>query len=418
MRTKRWLTPRLVGVAVISVVMLACQEERIISPEHIPPEQEKIPITRDIAWKVIHTDPNVQFHAIQFDPSGNFGMAYSVLDGRGYYTNNRGSTWRQFDLTKRVGLPANFSQVTIADTRTAWISARSTDYTQLFFGLTRDGGTTWIFKPFTGGLIRPWGVARPSADHIFVFGSDGEGRLLRSLWVSNDAGGSWNEKPMSAYVVGLAAPTPQIVVALVANERSPLANSAILVSSDGTSSWKTAYADTVWYFHTVHLATALDGIAVAARYKSDMHSNRLRQAFFRTNDGGNTWSLSFEFSIPWRGPYYSSRTGGHMIFSSPPTWLMGITYQFTGSGGINLDHYRSDDNGQTWAYLENLRGYYYAPTFSPPDWKIGIRGNQMTQDGGRTWQVKPWLITRAFFTSPYEVFAVKDSLILRGTAPQ
>ncbi len=423
MKTKSSLAPRLVGVAVISVVMLACQEERIISPEHIPPEKEKIPITLDIAWKVIHTDPNVQFNAIRFDPSGIFGMAYS-WDGRGLFTNDGGSTWRPLDLTQWLGLSVSFSEVTIADTRTAWISAYRMQEERLFFGSTEDAGNTWSFKEFPHNkMFQVAATIRPSNSTIYVFESAGLAfewwpwDRKKAFYVSVDGGTSWSQRSVSDYILDIAAISPRTIMAAVASDSTRNAVSSLLISNDDGASWRTSLTDTLWYFHHVYFTTPSEGIAVAARYRSDMDSTRLRQAVFRTSDGGNSWNKTHEFSIPWRGKYFGSRTGAGIIFAVPPTWILEVSYSFTGSGGFNIDRYRSDDNGQTWAYLEHLRGYYYAPAFAPPEWKIGIRGNQMTQDGGRTWQVKPWLITRAFFTSPYEVFAVKDSLILRGVAP-
>jgi|GEM_PF-6539163 len=405
--------------AVIAAGLSSCSETS--APP--PPQGDGIPITSEVVWTAIHSDRNVQFQTVRFDPSGTFGMAYS-WDGRGASTHDGGKTWRPFDLTQWLGHSDGFSYVTIADTRTAWLNAYDIQNTRMFFGLTEDAGNTWTFKEFPHmSAFQFAGALRPSKNAIYVresatpsFGAHWWDKK-RVLFVSLDGGASWSRRSTSDYILALAAVSPGTIMAAVASDSTRYAVSSLLISSDDGASWRASLTDTLWYFHGMHFATPTEGIAVAARYRTDMDSSRLTQAVFRTSDGGTSWKKTYELSVPWRGEYYSSRTAAGVLFAVPPVWMLNVSYSFTGSGGSNIDRYRSDDNGLTWAYLENLRGYYYEPAWAPPDWKIGIRGNQMTQDGGRTWQVKPWLITQAFFTTPYEVFAVKDSLILRGVAP-
>jgi len=407
-----------ISLLVLSFVMSACQKDEII-----PPEEEKTPISNEILWTVIQQDRNLAFQTIHFDPSGMFGMAYSG-DGRGYSTHDAGKTWRAFNLTQWLDQSGGFSYATIADTKMAWMNAYDIHGSRMFFGSTEDAGNTWTFKefPYTRTFQIPAAI-RPSNKAIYVFESASlpfewsPWYRKRSMFVSLDGGASWGQRSLADYILAVAPVTASTIMVAAASDSTRYAISSLFISSDNGATWKPSLTDSLWYFHGIHFATSTQGIAVAARYRTDMDSSRLAQAVFRTLDGGITWKKTYELSVPWRGKDYASRTTAGILFAAPPVWVLDISYSFTGSGGLNIDRYRSDDNGLNWAYLENLRGYYYEPAFAPPDWKVGIRGNQMTQDGGRTWHVKSWLITRAFFTSPYQVFAVKDSLILRGTAP-
>ncbi|MBM4170183.1 MAG: exo-alpha-sialidase [Ignavibacteria bacterium] len=403
---------------VIAATLSACSEMSTT-----PPHGERTPITTDVAWTVIHREPKISLNSIRFDPSGQFGIALSYYDGRGSYTTDKGNSWQPLNLTQWLGQAGSFDfgKPTIADAQTAWLEVSSIQDRRLFLGSTSNGGHSWTFKEFPHSDIFNTSI-RSSLSTICVFQRGqladwGSWSRRREFYISVDGGTSWSQRSLPDYVVDMALVEGRTIVTATASDSTRYAISSLLISTDEGQSWRTVLRDTLWYFHGVFFPTPSAGIVIAARYRTDIDSTRLRQAVFRTLDAGNTWTKTYEFSIPWRDKYYSSIMSAAILFAVPPTWILHIHYSFTGSGGLNIDRYRSDDNGLTWAYLENLRGYYYEPAFAPPDWKVGIRGNQMTQDGGRTWQVKSWLITRAIFPNPYEVFAVKDSLILRGTAP-
>lgn len=405
--------------AVIVATLSACTETSTTPP----PQGDGIPITSEVVWTVAHREANVSMNTIRFDASGQFGIALSYYDGRGSFTTDKGNTWQPVNLIQWIGQTGSFDfgLPTIADAQTAWLEVIRMQDRRLFLGSTISGGRTWTFKEFPHSEIFNKSI-RLSVSTIYAFqrrqfADWGLWRQRKDFYLSVDGGSSWSPRSLPHYVIDMALAAAKTIIAATASDSTRYATSSLLISTDEGLSWKTTYTDTLWYFHYVFFPTPSEGIAIAARYRTDIDSTRLRQAVFRTSNGGNTWTKTYEFNMPWRDKYSSSIMSAAILFAVPPTWILHIHYSFTGSGGINIDRYRSDDNGLTWAYLENLRGYYYEPAFAPPDWKVGIRGNQLTQDGGRTWQVKPWLITQAFFTSPYEVFAVKDSMILRGVAP-
>lgn len=206
-----------------------------------------------------------------------------------------------------------------------------------------------------------------------------------------------------------------LVVSVQASPVSLL--SALYYSNDGGTSWKKANIDTTGsgtgyrYYWTQFLSTKT---AICAATWSTPAPQTL-VGIFRTADGGANWERVYQTAL-----LYTSRGGGavFVLARSPRVLLRTIT----DDNRFMYFTYNSDDDGLTWIPTGSWAGSsqpysYYTPTFAPPDWRIGISGPWMTQDGGKSWNQKSWYVANAAFLNAYEVIGVRDSVILRGTAP-
>jgi len=237
-----------------------------------------------------------------------------------------------------------------------------------------------------------------------------------AIWKTENAGNSWTQigKP-EGDIYGLA--TVDGINLVVGSSPLLSAVTTLYYSSDGGNSWAKANIDTTgsstgYRYYSTRFLSAMTAICVA---RWSTANRQTLVGIFRTTDGGASWKKVYESLVPYRpgGPAID------FLLARSPRLLLRVSVD---DARFNYFTYNSDDDGLTWTATGNWFGgdqpySYYTPTFAPPDWRIGISGPWMTQDGGKSWTKKSWYVANAAFLNPYEVIGVRDSVILRGTAP-
>jgi len=378
------------------VILEGCEK----SPTSPPAERPPSAITSDVKWEVAFTDPRANFSfrpTVQFDSSGTLGFA--IGEQTYLRTTDGGRSW-----------------LTIPPDGGGWnlfITSKSVAYRFYPFQRTDDAGKSWrtISTPTTFGTIMP---VTENLFYFFAFDTLNGTSHGTTSWKTENGGNSWTQlgTPEGA-TFGLAtADGINLVVSVQASPVSLL--STLYYSNDGGTTWTKGNIDTTGsgtgyrYYWTQFLSTK-SAICVATW---STPTPQTLVGIFRTTDSGANWNEVYQTAVP----YTSGGGGVFFLLARSPRLLVQVIID---PARFDSETYNSDDDGLTWISTGRWLGpySYYTPTFAPPDWRIGISGPWMTQDGGKTWTEKSWYVANAAFLNAYEVIGVRDSVILRGTAP-
>ncbi len=391
----------------LALMLLGCRDEGV-PPAHHEPKQEII------RWNVLKTYPDIRFDGlgklVHFDPSGKFGYAIGrdFIDrykDRCLVTRDGGKTWPEDFECKLRGM-------VFLDSTTGY-------RTHTPFYKTTDGGQT-----VTPMSIPVDGSLRPiSANTLILFPSDDR----RSLLKSDDGGFSWQRIALPKERFWVDSFDGRNIIVIGKSDEGLRYGKHILYSSDGGATWTLANIDTTeftrssvdWQLSRVQFSNSTHAHAVVTVMLEDaleLYKKR-RVVLLRTIDSGRTWHKAHETEVTARyGDRYSMGITTHFPLAKSPQWIWNVVYD---DRRESTKSYVSNDDGRMWEYAGEfgLGPPYqlYIPTFAPPNWKIGISGNLMTFDGGKTWTKMPWYVRAAAFIGPTEVIAVRDSLILKGT---
>jgi len=161
-----------------------------------------------------------------------------------------------------------------------------------------DGGRTWTTGPrFTNQPVCALAVDPANSSRLFAGSSEG-------LFFSQDAGTSWN-KIVAAPVTSIAFDNQGSLYAGVLNDDSSGSRNNILIrTSDGGSTWtnislpdspsasnsQTTWVSIVAYANTVSLTVSYQLNTSGQGSASLAKANPSLMDFYRSTDGGNTWS--------------------------------------------------------------------------------------------------------------------------------
>jgi hypothetical protein len=241
---------------------------------------------------------------------------------------------------------------------------------------TTDGGSTWTR---IGKLDEPIHVAVDPHHSSHLYCIDGVRGSTLGFWISNDGGTTWisppgfaaaTEGPVGTRDLYSIAVDPTDFKHVLVSFHSPWAgtsNCGVLESRDGGLTW------------TVHSppAGSAGGYGMAVFFLYDPVTRQgdrntwlfTTQAggFYRTTDGGGTWSQVYKLQMTH---------GGNQLYRTKNGTLYAGAYQYP---------VRSDDNGASWRAL--TKGLVYS-------WYMGICGDGKTLYTGCSNANEP------FFTSP------------------
>jgi len=220
-----------------------------------------------------------------------------------------------------------------------------------------DSGSTW---KRIGLLDEPLHIAVNPADSKHLYCVDGVRGATLGFWVSRDGGENWlmpegfkkvTEKPVGTRDLYSIAVNPADFKHILVSFHSPWAdgrNCGVLESKDGGESWiahdppqtlKGGYGMAVFF-----LFDPVKGIG----NKDTWLFTAQEGGFFKTTDGGKSWSHVFQFPMTH---------GGNQLYRAQKGTLYSGGYQYPA---------RSTDNGSTWEQIKN--GLVYS-------WYMGICGD-------------------------------------------
>lgn len=222
---------------------------------------------------------------------------------------------------------------------------------------TTDGGATW---KKIGHLDEPLHVAIDPADSKHLYCVDGVRGASLGFWVSRDGGENWSmpegfkkatEKPVGTRDLYSIAVDPTDFKHILVSFHSPWAdgkNCGVLESTNGGETWiahdppptlKGGYGMAIFF---------LFDPAKKIGDKNTWLFTAQEGGFFKTTDGGKTWSSVFKFPMTH---------GGNQLYRAKDGALYSGGYQYPA---------RSTDNGTTWEQIKN--GLVYS-------WYMGICGD-------------------------------------------
>lgn len=222
---------------------------------------------------------------------------------------------------------------------------------------TTDGGATW---KKIGHLDEPLHVAINPANSKHLYCVDGVRGATLGFWKSQDGGETWSmpegfkkatEKPVGTRDLYSMAVDPTDFKHVLVSFHSPWAegkNCGVLESQDGGETWtahnppptlKGGYGMAVFFlFDPVKKVGDRDTWLFTAQ----------EGGFFKTTDGGKSWSNVYKHSMTH---------GGNQLYRAQNGALYSGGYQYPA---------RSLDNGSTWEQIK--QGLVYS-------WYMGICGN-------------------------------------------
>jgi photosystem II stability/assembly factor-like uncharacterized protein len=240
---------------------------------------------------------------------------------------------------------------------------------------TTDGGGSW---KKIGQLDEPLHVAIDPDDSNHLYCVDGVRGATLGFWVSKDGGETWSmpdgfkkatEKPVGTRDLYSIAVDPTDFKHILVSFHSPWAdgrNCGVLESQDGGDSWvahappptlKGGYGMAVFFLYdpvgkigdkNTWLFTAQEG------------------GFFKTSDGGKTWSSVFKFPMTH---------GGNQLYRAKNGTLYSGGYQYPS---------RSADNGSSWEQIKD--GLIYS-------WYMGICGDGQNIYTATTSKDQPFFVS-------------------------
>ncbi|MDP2662348.1 MAG: hypothetical protein Q8R28_16640 [Dehalococcoidia bacterium] len=308
---------------------------------------------------------------------------------------------------------------------------------------SQDGARTWQQEDASlrvGALPSVEALAVDPADSKVVYAGAAYQGLSPTVFKTEDGGDSW-----APLTVGLS----QGLVSSIAID--PQDHQRVFVATRGQGLFTTQDAGRTWRPVGQGVIESSISAVVAASGSSMVYAAGLRNAFYRSSDGGTTWEIA-QGNVGNRGPtwlalepasasniwlasagglYFSSDGGsnwvesGQGIASSQIVSVVAhaadpnLMYVSAWAGGI----YRTADGGSTWQAMPLGVGIAAGLEVDPADTSLvyagmiyvsGIRDNGLyiSRDAGLTWQLVPQLkgaTVSAITTAPGKAYVGTDA---------
>jgi photosystem II stability/assembly factor-like uncharacterized protein len=287
-----------------------------------------------------------------------------------------------------------YNEVFFFDNAHGWITQASTTVYR-----TNDGGVTWQTSTLPGG------GGSPNRDICFVSPSDGFVSGSDGIWKTANGGASWqNITPPSFNNNGSTSCWfTDVNNGVFGGGNCNDVTVNFYRTTNGGASW-----DSVQYTHATDVAVG--GIAsIGGVYYAAGGSGK----FWKSSDGGATWTLTNTGSNGWQEDLVSFGNGLYIASAD------GSSCGSTGSGKL----LRSVDNGATWvaSSFPGVVMWGISMYSTTEGWGCGDGGNAYkTTDGGVTWTLTSCGMDRRdrlddiFFSDATHGWAVGDGVYKFG----
>lgn len=288
-----------------------------------------------------------------------------------------------------------------------------------------DAGKTW--QP--SGLEKSRHIPRiaihpqnPDVVYAGVMGDIYKPTEDRGLYKSIDGGKSWKKilfsHPQAGVVDLILDPTnPRIIYASTWHvQRTPY---SLISGGDGSALWKSTDSGETWKEISKNQGFPIDTLGIIGITASPVNNQRLyamvenkeKGGLYRSNDGGETWTLvNSDRSLRQRAWYYTR------VYADTKdvdvVYVLNVSYHKSTDGGKSFDRYNAPhgDHHDLWIAPEDPNRMIIADD----------GGAQVTYDGGETWSTYYNQPTAQFYRVttdnhfPYRIYvAQQDNSTLR-----
>ncbi len=288
-----------------------------------------------------------------------------------------------------------------------------------------DAGKTWIQSGLPKSRHIPRIAIHPTDPNIVyagVLGNIYKPTQDRGVFKSVDGGKTWTKvlfanQNAGAVDLTLDPNNPRILFASTWNaRRTPYSLSS---GGKGSALWKSTDSGQTWKEISKNKGFAKDTLGIIGVTVSPVDSERIwaivenkeKGGVYRSDDGGETWSLlNSERSLRQRAWYYSRIYADSK--DKDVVYVVNVSYHKSKDGGKNFSSYRAPhgDHHDLWIAPEN-----------PKRMIIGDDGGaQITYDGGETWSTYHNQPTSQFYrvttdnSFPYRIYvAQQDNSTIR-----
>lgn len=284
---------------------------------------------------------------------------------------------------------------------------------------SENAGKTWTSAGLKDSRHVPRIAIHPTNHDIVyaaVMGNIYKPTQERGVYKSTDGGKTWRKTLFANEDAGavdllLDPNNPRILYASTWNiRRTPYSLSS---GGDGSALWKSTDSGETWKEISKNKGFATDTLGIIGVTVSPANSDRVwaivenkeKGGVYRSEDGGETWSLiNSERKLRQRAWYYTR------IYADPKD--EDVMYV------LNVRYHKSTDGGKTYETYNAPHGDHHDLWIAPEDPKRMIIGDdggaQVSYDGGETWSTYHNQPTSQFYrvttdnSFPYKIYAAQQ----------
>ena len=341
-----------------------------------------------------YTGDDIPIFCLTIDPINRNVIWAGTQYNRGIYkSTNYGETWEKKDsgitewneITIRgFGVDPNNSNVVYAGAEiTTGVTGYQFDKVKGKIFKTKDGGDSWNCVWEGDNLVR-FVIVNPDDSNIVyastgIFDREAYNDIGVGVLKSTDAGKTWSQANtgLTNLFVGyleMHPEKPEILFAatgMAEQEKYGYSYGGIFKTADGGRNWK----------NVLKYSGLLNSVVISPSSPNIVYASD-NSSFFRSEDGGNTWT---EVGTNWGPP--GIRPGSPIGMAVSPSDPM-VVFANSYLGG----NFKSKDGGNTW--LNSSDGYTGAsltmiksvPTDSKAIYAVGRSGTFVSFDGGYKWK--------------------------------
>jgi photosystem II stability/assembly factor-like uncharacterized protein len=371
-----WSVVDIMGVEnpnVIGVDFLSEEVGWILIEEEM---NEKILLTQDggKTWQLKLNTTSELDHIFAIDDQNLYGWHWT---GKIIKTNDGGTTWiKVFDEKVRIRSMWFLNSevgVVIGENDPTGFST-----TGAFTALTLDGGQTWEKQNLDFDGVSNLKFINDSTGYFIASGTYANGGGMY-LCETKDTGSTWSVKYKNEYLGAYAFLSSDTVYAIMSDSlinNGNVAQTNLMMSADGGTSWKKIQPVLGYsiYFNKKNQGLITTNVLPGV-------SSGLGRTALRSNDKGKSWQV-LTMTHPFRSAFFLNKNKGFLVSA-------GYAYSDI-IGLLGGSIFVSNDGGQSWNVSYNESSLVKSLRFVSESTGFFIEGeNQIdkTSDGGNNWNV-------------------------------